>query len=57
MGATDRELHALPYYGCLVVDLYNAVRPHQSLNYFTPTEFKQHHQSQSLLQSRAISQE
>lgn len=36
---------------------YNAVRPHQSLNYLTPTEFKQQHQSQPALQPRAISQE
>lgn len=36
---------------------YNAVRPHQSLNYLTPAEFKQHHQFQSSLQPRAISQE
>ena len=36
---------------------YNAVRPHQSLNYLTPAEFKQHHQAKSFLQPRAISQE
>lgn len=35
---------------------YNAVRPHQSLNYLTPAEFKQHHPSPSFLQPRAISQ-
>ena len=29
---------------------YNAVRPHQSLNYLTPIEFKQHHQPQPVLQ-------
>jgi hypothetical protein len=31
MGATDKELHALRYYGCLVVDLYNGARPHMAL--------------------------
>ena len=36
---------------------YNAVRPHQSLNYLTPTEFEQHHQSKPVLQPRAISQD
>lgn len=36
---------------------YNAVRPHQSLDYLTPTEFKQQHQSQPVLQPRAIPQE
>jgi putative transposase len=36
---------------------YNAVRPHQSLNYLTPAEFKQHHLSQSFFQPRAASQE
>ena len=36
---------------------YNAVRPHQSLNYSTPAEFKQQHQSESFRQPRAISQE
>jgi len=36
---------------------FNAVRPHMSLNYLTPTEFKQHHQPQPLLQPRASSQE
>ena len=30
-GATDIELHALRYYGCLVVDLYNKSRPHMAL--------------------------
>ena len=29
---------------------FNAVRPHMSLNYLTPTEFKQHHQAESFLQ-------
>jgi putative transposase len=36
---------------------YNAVRPHQSLNYLTPIEFKQHHQSLPNPQPRAASQE
>ena len=36
---------------------YNAVRPHQSLNYLTPIEFKQHHQSIPTPQQRAASQE
>ena len=36
---------------------YNAVRPHMSLNYLTPTEFKQHHQSPPTPQPRAASQE
>ena len=31
MGATDRAAHALRYYGCLVVDLYNTGRPHSAL--------------------------
>lgn len=38
MGATDKELHALRYYGCLVVDLYNHERPHQALNMKYPAE-------------------
>jgi len=33
---------------------YNAVRPHSSLNYLTPLEFKQHHQPQP---NRAVFQE
>jgi putative transposase len=36
---------------------YNAVRPQLSLNYLTPTEFKQHHQSMPVPQPRAIPQE
>jgi putative transposase len=36
---------------------YNAVRPHQSLKYLTPIEFKQHHQSQPALQPGAAFQE
>lgn len=36
---------------------YNVVRPHQSLNYLTPIEFKQHHQHQPAPQLRATSQE
>jgi putative transposase len=36
---------------------YNAVRPHMSLNYLTPTEFKQHHQSMPVPQPRAVPQE
>jgi len=36
---------------------YNAVRPHQSLNYLTPDEFKQHHQSLHTPQLRATFQE
>jgi putative transposase len=36
---------------------YNVVRPHQSLNYLTPIEFKQHHPTQRVPQPRAISQE
>ena len=35
---------------------YNAVRPHMSLNYLTPIEFKQQHLPQPLDQPRAISQ-
>jgi putative transposase len=36
---------------------YNAVRPHQSLGYLTPFEFKQHHSSIHDHPTRAISQE
>jgi putative transposase len=36
---------------------YNVVRPHQSLNYLIPIEFKQHHPTQRVPQPRAISQE
>ena len=36
---------------------FNTVRPHQSLNYLTPIEFKQHHQSQPTPQQRAALQE
>ena len=36
---------------------YNVVQPHQSLNYLTPIEFKQHHQPQPSLQPRATFQE
>jgi putative transposase len=33
---------------------YNVVRPHSSINYLTPTEFKQHHH---LTPNRAVLQE
>jgi len=33
------------------------VRPHQSLNYLPPVEFKQHHHSLPTPQQRATSQE
>jgi putative transposase len=36
---------------------FNAVRPHMSLNYLTPIEFKQHHPVQPVLQTRATFQE
>jgi putative transposase len=36
---------------------FNNVRPHSSLNYLTPAQFKQRHQLQPLHQPRAISQE
>jgi putative transposase len=36
---------------------YNTVRPHQSLNYLTPSEFKQQHLTATAPQPRAISQE
>ena len=36
---------------------YNAVRPHSSLDYLTPYEFKQHHSSIHNHPTRAISQE
>jgi transposase InsO family protein len=36
---------------------FNDVRPHMSLNYLRPAEFKQRHQPQSQHQPRAISQE
>jgi putative transposase len=36
---------------------FNDVRPHMSLNYLTPAEFKQRHQPQSHHQPRATSQE
>jgi putative transposase len=36
---------------------YNAVRPHSSLDYLTPHEFKKHHASPMSSQPRAISQE
>lgn len=36
---------------------YNAVRPHSSLNYLTPLEFSQQHQSQPLIPNRATFQE
>ena len=36
---------------------YNGVRPHMSLNYLTPGEFKQQDRSTSIHQPRAISQE
>jgi putative transposase len=36
---------------------YNAVRPHSSLDYLTPHEFKQHHPPIHDLPNRAISQE
>jgi putative transposase len=36
---------------------YNAVRPHQSLSYLTPIEFKQHHKSLPAPQPRATLQE
>jgi len=36
---------------------YNAVRPHSSLGYLTPHEFKQHHPQPSPPQPRAIPQE
>ena len=36
---------------------YNAVRPHMSLNYLTPIEFHQQHQSQSVIPNRAVLQE
>lgn len=36
---------------------YNSVRPHMSLNYLTPFEFKQHHRIDPLHQPRATSQE
>jgi len=36
---------------------YNAVRPHSSLGYLTPLEFKQHHPTNHDLPNRAISQE
>ncbi len=35
---------------------YNAVRPHMSLNYLTPVEFRQQHQNPSINPNRAISQ-
>ena len=36
---------------------YNGVHPHMSLNYLTPTEFKQQDRSTPIHQPRAISQE
>jgi hypothetical protein len=39
MGATDRGLLETPYYGCCVVDLYNAARSHASLEGHTPLTF------------------
>jgi transposase len=36
---------------------YNGVRPHMSLNYLTPIEFKQQHRSTPIHQPRAIPQE
>lgn len=36
---------------------YNAVRPHMSLNYLTPIEFKKQYRSTSIHQPRAIPQE
>jgi putative transposase len=36
---------------------YNAVRPHSSLTYLTPFEFKQHHSAIGSHETRAVSQE
>jgi putative transposase len=34
----DRELLAIRYYGCSIVDLYNQERPHQALDMKYPAE-------------------
>ena len=39
MGATDRGLLGSRYYGCCVVDLYNAARSQASLEGHTPLTF------------------
>ena len=39
MGATDRRLLETRYYGCCVVDLYNAARSHASLGGHTALTF------------------
>ena len=39
MGATDRGLLETQYYGCWVVDLYNAARSHASLEGRPPLAF------------------
>jgi hypothetical protein len=57
MDAMDRQASAIRYHGCLIVELYNAVRPHMSLNYLTPIEFKQQDLFQPSHQTRAIPQE
>jgi putative transposase len=36
---------------------YNAVRPHMSLNYLTPIEFRSQHQPLSTIPNRAVFQE
>jgi len=44
----DRQAFAIRYHGCLIVELYNNnndVRPHSSLDYRTPHEFRRHHES------------
>ena len=39
-GARDTALLEYWFYGCLVPRLYNQVRPHSSLGYLTPEEFR-----------------
>jgi len=41
MGASGTALLECRFYGCLVPHLYNCERPHSSLDYRTPEEFRQ----------------
>jgi hypothetical protein len=41
MDAMDRQAFAIRYHGCLIVELYNEIRPHDALGTLPPARYRE----------------